>query len=136
MGKSTSKKVATAAVLGLAIGYAAGLLTAPKSGKETRDDISDASQKAYNQMQKKLRSLNSELSDAIEQAKSQMGSLKKRSRDDLAGLIDSAQKAQAKVTKLIRSMHRGTASGEDVEEAIASAKEARDELEKFIGDEK
>lgn len=45
-----TNKLALGAIVGAAVGIAAGILTAPKSGKETRDDIkqkaSDAKRKA------------------------------------------------------------------------------------------
>ena len=41
MGNKITKKVLIGTALGLAAGYVAGILTAPKSGKETRQDIKD-----------------------------------------------------------------------------------------------
>lgn len=35
------KKLAIGAIVGAAVGVVAGILTAPKSGKETRDDIKE-----------------------------------------------------------------------------------------------
>ena len=38
---STGKKVAVGAVVAAAAGFVAGILTAPKSGKETREEVVD-----------------------------------------------------------------------------------------------
>ncbi len=39
MKKDNGKKIAIGTAIGLAAGYVTGILTAPKSGKETRQDI-------------------------------------------------------------------------------------------------
>jgi gas vesicle protein len=44
----TKGKFAIGALLGAAAGFVAGILTAPKSGKETREDIKDTAVKAKN----------------------------------------------------------------------------------------
>ena len=40
----TFKKFALGALFAAAIGYIAGILTAPKSGKETREDLKNAAE--------------------------------------------------------------------------------------------
>ena len=42
----TGRKLAVGTLIGAGIGYLAGILTAPKSGRETRQDIKDATLKA------------------------------------------------------------------------------------------
>ncbi len=44
--KQTAKNVAIGAGIGTAVGVAAGVLLAPKSGKETREDISNTTKQA------------------------------------------------------------------------------------------
>ncbi|MEO7364397.1 MAG: YtxH domain-containing protein [Candidatus Saccharimonadales bacterium] len=45
----TTKKLAIGAAIAGAAGYLAGVLTAPKSGKATRDDIKDATQRGISE---------------------------------------------------------------------------------------
>ena len=59
MAKNTGKWAAGAVVAGVA-GYVAGILTAPKSGKETREDIKHAATKAKTEAEKKLKELHSD----------------------------------------------------------------------------
>ena len=42
--KASAKKLVTGTALGTVLGAVTGLLLAPKSGKETREDISEASE--------------------------------------------------------------------------------------------
>jgi len=46
MSKDTGKKVALGALIAASVGYVAGVLTAPKSGKETRQDIKNTGRKS------------------------------------------------------------------------------------------
>ena len=50
-------------------GYLAGILTAPKSGKETREDIKDTAVKTYSEAEKQLKKLHTELNDVLAEAK-------------------------------------------------------------------
>ena len=51
------KKFAIGTVIAAAAGYVAGLLTAPKSGKETREDIKNTAVKTYKVAEKELKEL-------------------------------------------------------------------------------
>ena len=58
------KAMATGALIAAGAGYLAGILTAPKSGKETRRDIS----KARSDSEKQLKKLHSDLNGLIKEA--------------------------------------------------------------------
>lgn len=52
--KETAKNVAIGAGIGTAVGVAAGVLLAPKSGKETREDISNTTKKTLENVKEGL----------------------------------------------------------------------------------
>lgn len=59
MGKSG--KIAVSAIIAATAGYVAGILTAPKSGKETRKDIQDKALKAKREAEARLKALYSDI---------------------------------------------------------------------------
>ena len=63
--KNSGKKIAIGTIVAGAVGYVAGILTAPKSGKETRKDIGDAAVKAKNEAERKLKKMHSELTNPV-----------------------------------------------------------------------
>lgn len=50
--KKDNNKFFLGVVLGAAVGVLAGILTAPKSGKETRQDLKEQGKKAFNETKK------------------------------------------------------------------------------------
>lgn len=130
------KKSTKALALGTAIaavgGYVAGVLTAPKSGKETRKDIKDAATKAYVEAEKKLKGLYSELSDLIETSKSKVGELKDQSKEQFEKALAVAQKAKDKAKQVLSASHEGKADDKDLKAAIEEANKALANLKKFI----
>jgi gas vesicle protein len=65
----SSKKWALGAIIAGIAGYIAGILTAPKSGKETRQDIKDAAEQGMAEAEKQLKKLHTQMSDLLGQAK-------------------------------------------------------------------
>ena len=63
--KQTAKNVAIGASIGTAVGVAAGILLAPKSGKETRQDIADASKKAYENVKDTVSATKEKIEEAV-----------------------------------------------------------------------
>ena len=59
----TSRKLAIGALIAGAAGYIAGLLTAPKSGEETREDIVDKAGDLKDQAAEELKKAHDELDD-------------------------------------------------------------------------
>ena len=81
MGKK-SAGVAGAVVVGAVAGYVAGILTAPKSGKETRQDIKKASAELKKNLEVKLQVTKDELAKLIAQATEKVISEKMDSKKD------------------------------------------------------
>jgi gas vesicle protein len=93
--KRDAKNIGLAVIVGLAAGYALGVLTAPKSGKETREDIKDLSAKAYKAAEARLKDSYEDLNDVIAKATKQAKKLSDSGRDQLDDLVSAAHDAHA-----------------------------------------
>ena len=129
---NTGKKIAIGAAVAGVAGFLAGILTAPKSGKETRQDIKKTANNVKREAEKKLKELSAELTDLISKgqklAKQQGGKAK-------AGLdvaLVRAQEAQQKVKVVVSARKSGETDEPEWKKAIAEAKKARDELVKYF----
>lgn len=79
--KIKQAKVATAGVvLGAVTGAVSGVLLAPKSGKETREDIKDASQQIVEKINIKTVDVKDKMSDKLEDRKGNFIESKKKIR--------------------------------------------------------
>lgn len=132
MNKDTGKKVALGALVAGAAGYLAGILTAPKSGKETRKDIKDTANKFAREAEKKLKELHTELTDLIDKAS---GVLKAKGDQAKAGFdksLEVAKENQAKVKEVISALRNGEADHPELKKAIKEATKAKEHLAKYL----
>lgn len=132
MGKNTAKKFAIGAAVAAAVGYLAGILTAPKSGKETRQDIKDTTQKGVGEAEKQLKQLYTELTDMIDQAKAKGSDLSAKTREQLDGLVDKAKESKDKARELLSAVHEGEADDKDLQRAINDASKAIEHLRDYL----
>ena len=132
MAKDTGKKIALGAIIAGTVGYLAGILTAPKSGTETRQDIKDGALKAKRDAEKKLKELHSELHAELIEAKKQLSELSGKAKEELEKVIDAASAAKEKVREIISALHEGDADDPDLKKALNDAKKALKNLEKYV----
>jgi len=130
--EGTAKKVALGAVIAGTVGYLAGILTAPKSGKETRKDIKDNVQKGWQQAEKELKVLSAELSKRVDEAKVYGAKLSGKSKEELDKLVANAKVKREKAREMLSAIHEGDANDEDLAIAVKQAKEARDHLSAYL----
>lgn len=126
-----NRNIAVGAVLAAA-GYVAGILTAPKSGKETRKDISQAAQKAKAQAERKLKKLHSELDDLMADGKRRLKDLKASAQTGLQDALNSAGRAKEKARDLLSRLHEGEAEDKDLQSAIDDVTDAVGHLKKYL----
>lgn len=131
MANDTGKKIAVGALIAGAAGYVAGILTAPKSGKETRQDIKSAAVRAKTEAEKKLKELHSELNQKIALAKEKGSKLKGKARDEFDMVLERANSAKEKARELLSALHEGDAEDPDLKKALRDAREALKNLEKY-----
>ncbi len=132
MTKSTVKKIAVGTVIAAAAGYVAGILTAPKSGKETRKDIRDKADKTVAQAEAELKKLHTQLNQVIAKAKTVASKLSGKAKKDLDTAVDKATVAKDKTKQLISALHEGDAEDKDLQKAIAEADKAVTHLKSFL----
>lgn len=131
MDKRTSRFAAAALLAGVA-GYLVGVLTAPKSGKETRKDIKDAASHSIAEVEKRLKKAHTDLSSQITKAKEQAKNLQGRTRKELDALVDRATKAKDKARIALSSVHDGEMSDKDLQKAIDDAEKAVEHLKTYL----
>jgi gas vesicle protein len=130
--RKRSKDIAMGTALAAGIGYMAGILTAPKSGRETRKDIERAALKAKSEAERALKSLHSELASLISQAKRHAKSVNKEAKTDLDKAIADAQNARAKVREILSALHEGETENHDLQKAIDEVNSSLEHLKKYI----
>src|SRR5438105_3930940 len=122
--KDSTKKIAIGATLAAAAGYLAGILTAPKSGKETRADVKNAAVKAKTEAEKQLKVLHSELSELIVKARAKSGPLKNKTEKELTDIIAVALTAKEKARQVLSAFHEGGAEDKELQSAIKDVNKA------------
>jgi gas vesicle protein len=126
------KKLAVGALVAGAVGYVAGILTAPKSGKESRQDITDKAKDIHSQAVSELKALHDELSDLINRAKDNTIALSASARSEFNEALIRAKDARQKAALLLKAIKSGDAEDPELEKAIKQAKQAQKNLTKFI----
>lgn len=131
MGK-TAKKLAIGTLLAAAAGYVAGILTAPKSGKETRKEIKDATVKSVAEAEKQLKKLHTELNTGINKAKEEATNLKGKAREEMDGAIAKAYAVKEKAREVLSAVHEGGADDKDLKKAIDDATKSVEHLKTYL----
>lgn len=134
MGKTsdTGKKIALGAAIAGVAGYVAGVLTAPKSGKETRQDIKNTANKVKIEAEKKLKELQGELNVLVAKGQKVLDEQKGKAAAGLNVAVEQAQVAQQKVKEVISALKSGETDEPELKKAIDDAKKARDNLVKYF----
>lgn len=127
-----AKRLALGAAVAGTAGYLAGLLTAPKSGKETRNEFKKAAGKNVSDVEKQLLSLQTELGDLVDQAKGKGDDLGSRAQKELRKLVDSAKDNKDKASTVLAAVRNGKASDKDLNKAIADARHAIDHIRDYL----
>ena len=129
---SNFKLLAIGSAIAAAAGYFAGLLTAPKSGKETRGDIKKATNESIAQAEKDLKRLHTDLGKVIDEAKIKGDRMSAKTKNDLADLVDKAKDTKEKAREVISAIHEGDAEDVDLKKAVKEANVALDHLREFL----
>lgn len=126
------KRIAIGSAVAGAVGYLAGILTAPQSGKDTRKDIKDNANRAAAEAEKNLKQLHTELDQTLAQAKTQGAKLRGRAKDELNDLTNKASDSKEKVREVLSAIHEGEAEDKDLERAVKQASSALTNLKKYL----
>ena len=131
MGKAFKKMIVAAGLAAFA-GYLTGLLTAPKSGKETREDIKKAAKTGVSEAEKQLKALVAELGGMIDDAKQRGADLSDQARRELNEAADKARVAREKAREVISAVHEGDAEDTDLKAAVVQAQSALNHLRDYL----
>lgn len=88
----TKNKFALGALIGAAAGIIAGVLTAPKSGKETRADIRDKADELKGEAAKRVDEVKTKSTDAVDDLVDKADTYKTRGERTIEGAIEGAKK--------------------------------------------
>ncbi|MEO5627813.1 MAG: YtxH domain-containing protein [Candidatus Saccharimonadales bacterium] len=130
MGKG--KNVAIGAAIAGVAGYVAGILTAPKSGKETRKDIKDKAIQTKVEAEKQLKKLHSQLDDLLNQGKELSSKLSDSAKAEWVKLAATAVTSKDKVRAVLSSIHEGGTDDKDLQKAVSDATTAVDHLKDYL----
>jgi gas vesicle protein len=130
--QNVAGKVAIGAAITAVAGYIAGILTAPKTGKETREDLKNKAAETYSAAEKELKKLHTELGDVIAEAGDKVAELRGKSGKSLDEAVTKGQKAKDKAREVLSSLHDGEAEDKDLKKAIAEATKAVENLRNYL----
>ncbi len=107
------KKFGIGIILGAIAGVVAGFLTAPKSGKETREDIRKKAGEVKGTAERKLKDAHKELEGVVADAKVKGKDLQGKAKDEMNELAKKAEELRAKIKSAITSIKSGDDDNDD-----------------------
>ena len=132
MSQDKNKGLALGAAIGAVAGVVTGILFAPKSGKETRQDIKDTAVKVAAKLQEEAKKLQAELTELIDHAEAKAKEAGKTVSDKSHELIAQAKHTRDSLVELAKSVKAGEAEDKDLNKAIKKATEAKDALAAYL----
>jgi gas vesicle protein len=130
--KKTTKRFAVGTIVAAAAGYLAGILTAPKSGKETRQDIRETAEKTVQETEKQLKKLHTELSDLLLQAKSKADHLSGKAKEEMDVVVKNTHMIKEKAREILSAVHEGDADDKDLKKAVQDSQKAIEHLKSYL----
>lgn len=130
--ENVTKKIVIGSAIAATVGYLAGVLTAPKSGKETRADIKSAANKSAAKAEKELKNLYGELDKTLKIAKANSGKLNDRTKKELDALIVKAKDAKEKTKEVLSALRYGSADNKELDQAIKEANDSIEHLKQYL----
>jgi gas vesicle protein len=129
---NTGKKMAISALIAGVGGYLTGLLTAPKSGKETRRDIVEDAEAIKDSTEDQLKKANDELKGLINDAKTKSVALSAHAREEFNEAVLRAKDAQNKTSATLKALKHGKAEDPELNKAVNQARLAVKNLSKYF----
>lgn len=128
----TARKVAVGSVVAGVAGYLAGILTAPKSGQGTREDIARKATEVRSSAEDELQEINEELNDLVKTTKDKTQNLSSSAKAELNEAMIRAKDAQNKAAQVLRAVKNGEASDPDLNKAVKQGKLALKNLGRYL----
>jgi len=128
----TGRKIAAGAAIAGAVGFVAGILTAPKSGKETRSDIAQEFGNLKNSVAIELAVAQRDLGALIKDAEAATLNLSAKARDEFNEMLIRAKDANNKAKMVLKAFKAGEADDPELNKAVKQAKQAQKNLSKYL----
>lgn len=130
----SKKRFGLGILIGAVAGVVTGLLTAPKSGKETREDIKKMAGEARSAAEKKLKQGYKELAELSDQAKVKAKELQGQAQANLNELSKKADELKDKAKAAITSVKSGDDEHDDVtiDKLLADMTAVKDKIAKEV----
>lgn len=128
----TGRKLAIGAIIAGAAGYLAGILTAPKSGKETREDITNKAGDIKEGSLEQLRTVQAELDVLLKSAKDKSVALNAKAREEFNEAVVKARDAKNKAGAVMKAVKAGGSDEPELDKALRQARQAYKNLSKYL----
>lgn len=129
---SKKKNVLFGTFIAAAAGYITGILTAPKSGKDTRSDIKEAVDHTVTEAERRLEHLHAQLLTHYEIVSARAKELKGSTKKETESVVAFAQDAKIKAEKVLEAIRSHEADDKDLDKAITEAEQAIEHVRKFL----
>jgi gas vesicle protein len=130
--ENTGKKLAVSALIAGVAGYLGGILTAPKSGKETRKQLAEEAEGLKENTEDQLQKANDELKVLLKDAKSKTVALSAQAREEFNEAVLRAKDAQNKTATTLKALKSGAAEDPELNKAVKQARQAAKNLSKYF----
>ncbi|HET7827462.1 MAG TPA: YtxH domain-containing protein [Candidatus Saccharimonadales bacterium] len=129
---NAKRKIAIGSAIAGVVGYAAGILTAPKSGKQTRSDIVDTADNVMGSAEVQLVEASDELKTLLKSSKDKAIAMSSSARTEFNEAVIKAKDAQNKAGVVLKAFRQGEADDPELNKAVKQAKLAAKNLGKFL----
>lgn len=126
------RNLAIGALLGAGIGYATGLLTAPRSGWRTRKKVVKSANKAKTDAEKQLKQLYTDLKTSLADGEKKLKSSKSKANKEFSTAVANTKVTKNKLKLLLTAIRNGDAEDPELKDMITEAKSAKANLAKFL----
>lgn len=126
------KGIAIGAAIGAVAGVITGILFAPKSGKETREDIKNAAEKAGTKLQDEATKLQDEAKSLIAKVENRAKEASGKTADSAKEHAELIKEKATRMATVVKAVKAGEASDKDLNEAVKQFKAARASVQTFL----
>ena len=127
---SKSKYALGALIAGVG-GYIVGVLTAPKSGKDTREDVKQIAVHKVREAEKNLKKVHTELNTLVTEVQKTSTDITSKASEELRAAINKALIVKERARHALSSVHDGDTDDNELQSAIDEATRAIDNLRKI-----
>jgi len=130
--QNVGRKLAIGAAISGVLGYAAGILTAPKSGKQTRDELTKKAGEVKGGAEAQLQDVLGELNTTLKSAQTKSKVMSAKGREEFNETVVKAKDAQNKASQVLKAFKAGEAENPELNKAVKQAKQAVTNLRKYL----